>query len=76
MHILLYYTDYKSLVNNIIMIKKTSLARDFTIFSAAILLSLLVVCLVVGLFAHYSYYKKQDSRIVYEAKILDDALFD
>jgi len=58
------------------MIKKASLARDFKVFSAVILLSVLVVCLFVGLYTQFRYQKIQESRVVYEAGLLDSALSD
>jgi two-component system, sensor histidine kinase ChiS len=58
------------------MIKKTSLARDFKIFSAVIMLSVLVICLFVGIYTQHRYNKLQERRVIYEAGLLDSALGD
>ena len=58
------------------MNKKTSLARDFTIFSAVILLAVVFMCVLVGLHVHQNYYENQKDKIAHKAKILDDTLED
>lgn len=56
------------------MIKKASLARDFTIFSAVILLAVLITSLCVGFLVHNSYYNKQETEITDKADLLDHEL--
>lgn len=58
------------------MIKKTSLAKDFKIFSAVIMLSVFIICLFVGIYTQYRYNKLQERRIIYESGLLDSALGD
>ena len=61
-------------VNDSFMVKKTSIARDFTIFS--ILLAVLLVCLLIGVLVHHSYYERQNSQIIHKAALLDSTLED
>jgi two-component system sensor histidine kinase ChiS len=56
------------------MIRKASLARDFTIFSAVIMIAVLITSLCVGLLVHRSYYNKQESEITDKANSLDREL--
>ena len=58
------------------MIKKTSLAKDFKIFSAVILLSVAAICLFVMFYTQFRYHKLQERRVIYEASLLDSALND
>ena len=58
------------------MLKKASLARDFTIFSIIILITVAVVSVCVGLIVHYSYHNQQESKIANKANILDRELSD
>lgn len=60
----------------VFMLKKASLARDFTIFSIIILITVAVVSICVGLIVHYSYYNQQESKIASKANILDRELAD
>jgi two-component system, sensor histidine kinase ChiS len=53
------------------MKKNSSLAQDFTVFSAIIILAVLLISLGVGLIIHHSYYDRQESRIADKANFLD-----
>ncbi|MEK6734685.1 MAG: histidine kinase dimerization/phospho-acceptor domain-containing protein, partial [Pseudomonadota bacterium] len=55
-------------------INKSSLAKDFKIFSIIILLSVLIISVCVGLLVHRSYYNKQELEIIERADMLDRAL--
>ena len=54
--------------------KKTSLARDFAIFSAIILLTVLLFSICVGLLIHYSYHNKQEAVIANKINLLNREL--
>ncbi len=53
------------------MLQKSSLARDFTIFSIVILFLVLLVSVSVGILVHQSYYSRQESKMAQKALILD-----
>ncbi len=56
------------------MIKKSSLARDFTIFSIFILLAVSIISVGVGLLVHNSYYSKKEAKMADKADFLDREL--
>ncbi len=56
------------------MIKKSSLARDFTIFSILILLAVSLISIGVGLLVHNSYYSKKEAKMADKADFLDREL--
>ena len=56
------------------MVKKSSLAHDFTIFSVLILLAVSIISLGVGLLVHNSYYSKKEAEMAGKADFLDREL--
>lgn len=55
------------------------LAKDFTFFSAFILIFVLIICFSIGVYSHYSYFYKENSKLYYDANQiinrLDDILY-
>lgn len=56
------------------MLKKTSLAKDFKVFTAIILLSVFVTSVCVGFIVHHSYIVNEEQEMVEKAALLDNEL--
>lgn len=56
------------------MIKKSSLAHDFTIFSTIVILTVLLFSIAAGLLVHHTYYSRQELKIIDKAELLDREL--
>lgn len=58
------------------MNNKSSLAKDFTFFSGFILIVVIILCIVIGAYSHYSYFHKENKKLVYDANLIQNRLDD
>lgn len=56
------------------MLKKTSLAKDFKVFTAIILLSVFITSVCVGFIVHHSYISNEEQETIEKASLIDNEL--